>query len=123
MINVMVTFHGFNSKEEWLSLAQKLYAEKKFVKYILCETNNWKDGQSIEDYIEGVYNDGWRDAIGIALSIRTKSMKILKLLNDFIKRNHYESKNHWESNYAIWKKGRVLSLPIKLDELLEKYSK
>jgi len=123
MFTAMVTFHGFKSKEEWLSLAQKLYAEKKFVKYIFCEAKNWKDGQSIEDYIEGVYDDGWRDGIGILLSIKTKSMKILKLLNDFIKRNHYESKNHWESNYAIWKKGRDLSLPITLDELLNEQSK
>lgn len=113
----MVTFHGFKSKEEWLSLAQKLYAEKKFVKYIFCEAKNWINGQSIEDYIGGVYDDGWRDGIGIALSIRTKSMKMLKLLNDFIKRNH------WESNYAIWKKGSDFSLPITLDELLEEYSK
>ena len=122
MISVTVAFLGFESKEEWLSLAQKLYAEKRFVKYIMCETKR-KDGQSIEDYIEEVYNAGWRDGIGLLLSIRTKSVKTLKLLKDFIKRNHYESKNHWESNYAIWQDSSEISMSITLGELLEKYSK
>ena len=125
----MVTFYGFNTREEWVSFAQKLYAEKKLAKLTHFEQvgkNNkkWrKQFENFGDWINRCFDEldkldkndyDTEDTISNTLfvfsnflSIDTNSRGILKLLNDFIKRNHYEN------NYCIH------GLDITIDELLE----
>lgn len=85
-----------------------------------CENEpDFKKYNSVEDCI----NEFWDNCtfidviIGSLFSITTKSRKTLKLLNEFIKENHYEN------NYNIWWQSGECKLKMTLDELLEKYLK
>jgi len=125
MIKVSVAIMGLKTKEEYLELAQKLYAEKRFVKYIDYEhiSRSFVNKQTIEEQINEIYdmeNFPYKNRfVGVFLSIHTKSPKILKLLNEFIKNNHYDGKYEiWRCNYKLHGE-----MPMTLDELLEKYSK
>ena len=121
MINVSVFFNGLNTREEWLSLAQKLYAEKKFVKYIYFEKMNDKKG--FNNVCDGIYRlyEYMSDCADILASsllrIDTKSRKALQLLNEFAKKNNY--------HYDIWGGSRYSAyrLHMTLDELLNEYPK
>ena len=118
MINVSVFFNGLNTREELLSFAQKLYAEKKLVKYIIIEKSKKKysDETPIEDIINDEMNRGCLPGfISPLLGINTKSRKALQLLNNFVKENHY--------HYSIWSgpNNCPYKMHMTLDELLEKY--
>ena len=120
MINVSVFFNGLNTREELLSFAQKLYAEKKLVKYIIYEKEKCSDEMSIENFINNEFTKHNHSHIllGCVLGIETKSRKTLQLLNEFVKRNHY-------NKYAIWHsyRGCGYKLRMTLDELLNEYPK
>lgn len=114
MFTVAVKFKGFTTREEWKEFAHKLYAEKKYDKYIVFESNNRCGCSDIDSFIDErakyVKYDIFEDVIiSSILSIETKSPRILSLLNEFIKENHY--------HYEIWHRG--CKLKMTLDELLE----
>ena len=127
MIKVFIMFRFFYTKEEWITFAQKLYGNKQFVKYMRGkEYLSSHYNLSVEDYINDVYNKCKNDSeeieeviIGSMLGIKTQSTKTLKLLNEFLKENHYEN------NYTIWREsdGSADIMHMTLDELLDKYSK
>ena len=126
MIKVFIMFRFFYTKEEWITFAQKLYSNKQFVKYMKGKKYLSHYNLSVEDYINDVYNKCKNDSeeieeviIGSMLGIKTQSTKTLKLLNEFLKENHYEN------NYTIWREshGSTDRMHMTLDELLDKYSK
>ena len=127
MIKVFIMFRFFYTKEEWITFAQKLYSNKEFVKYMRGkEYLSSHYNLSVEDYINDVYNKCKNDSeeieeviIGSMLGIKTQSTETLKLLNEFLKENHYEN------NYIIWheKHESADRMHMTLDELLDKYSK
>ena len=129
MIKVKIEWTDFD-KNEWKDLKKKLYAEKNLVKLINYETpeckkvkEEWGDIENIIDDIFSIEDDddfyAYLPFLEDFLSITTKSRKTLTLLNDFIKKNHYEN------NYRIYDVDNKIkiTLDILLGDLLEKLLK
>jgi hypothetical protein len=115
MIKVNVFFR-FNTKEEWIEFGQKFIQRKEFVKYSnIFEILN-KRHQNYTDFVNEIYESGFPDIISCYIIMETKSEKTLRLLNDWIKENHYEGHYTLRDNWAN-------KFRMDLDGLLKWWSK
>lgn len=109
MITVKV-FFNFNTKDEWIEFGKKFYSIKEFEPYI-PQFDFVKEFKTIDELVEEL---NLCSCICYELtSIQTKSKEILKLVNEFIKKNHYEK------NYQLRDKWSD-KLYMSLDELLKR---
>lgn len=108
MITVKVYF-DFDTKDEWIEFGKKFYSIKEFEPYI-PHFDVVREFKTIDELVEEL---NFCSCSYKFTSIETKSKKILKLVNEFIKENHYEK------NYQLRDKWSD-KLYMSLDELLKR---
>jgi len=109
MFTVHVYFE-FEKKEEWIEFSNKFFSRDEFVQYSPIGKRLKEKNQSFNDVVEYWFSreDEWW--LNCYIYILTKSKKVLKNLNEFIKENNYEHNYQLRDNYD--------KLYMNLDELL-----
>ncbi len=80
-------YFEFNTKEEWVEFGNKFYFKKEFEPYI-PQIDYVKRFESVDEMVDEL---NLTSCVVYELqSLQTNSKKILELLNEFIKENHYE---------------------------------
>ena len=114
MINVTV-FFDFKTKEEYIDFGEKYFNQKEFIKYtplveILKEGNKTFNG-----FVEEMDNKEQFFMIGGLFHLHTKSEKVLRKLNEFMKEHHYEHNYQIRDNWGN-------KLRVSFDELFKWWS-
>lgn len=108
-------FFDFNTKEEWFEFHKNFTKHKEFIKYSpVCKGIN-EHNANFEDAVIYYFDDLKAPWLFVNLFISTKSAKLLKSLNEFIKEHHYENNYELRCKYG--------KLRMDIDELIEKYKK
>ena len=109
MITVTV-FFNFSTKEEWLEFGKKILNQKWIKSYTPIVEILQKKNKSYEEFVNSLFapkqidTDSILDDALLLLScifhITTKSEKVLRKLNEYVRESHYENNYQLRDNWG-----------------------
>ena len=114
MANINV-FFTFKTKEQWIAFGEKFFSEMEFTKNSYITKKLTHMNKPFNEWVQVMYDYNIPETIGAFSFVQLQSENTMRLLNDWIKENHYDKNYFLRDNHGD-------RINMDLDTLLECWS-
>lgn len=108
-------FFTFKTKEQWIAFGEKFFSEMEFTKNSHITKKLTHMNKPFNEWVQVMYDYNIPETIGAFSFVQLQSENTMRLLNDWIKENHYDKNYFLRDNHGD-------RINMDLDTLLECWS-